>query len=128
MPDSNFNWVTARAACCVDAVFQSIRLGVEADIKIRNEQRPEATPFRVVYESGEFVVFVKTPRTHRILRFQATETGITVTDDQTRQIVVGGRLTLSNDGVCRIKVKDSELEFWQFRRAALESMLFEPVL
>jgi hypothetical protein len=35
-----------------------------------------------------------------------------------------GALTLNNNGECRLRVKDEELEQWQVRRMALEELFF----
>lgn len=111
--------------------FHTVRLGVESDVRFRNEQLPKtATPFQAVFESGVLLVFIRTARTNRAIRFSETEVGITVTDESTgdHKVIVEGKITLNDDGQCRLRVGNKDLEFWQFRRSALEAILFEPVL
>jgi len=36
-------------------------------------------------------------------------------------------MALNDDGECRLRVKTKQVEFWQFRRMALESLFFESV-
>jgi len=38
---SEFNWVTARAACTPPKVFAELRRQVEEDLKTRNDLRPK---------------------------------------------------------------------------------------
>jgi hypothetical protein len=123
------DWVTERGNCSPAKVFQLIRLSVESDVKTRNKQLPEGSPqFQFAYHgNGSFVVFVKTSRIERTRTFEETEDGIRVVDDNAQKVVIEATLTLGDDGQCRLKTNDREFEFWQFRRTALESILFQPV-
>jgi hypothetical protein len=60
----------------------------------------------------------------RAVRFSVANGAIQVRD-QSDVVIVEGRVTVSEDGVCRIKVGDMELDSWQFRRRALEALFFE---
>ncbi len=125
VPES-FDWVKARAECSLDRIFQLVCLGLETDVKRRNEQlSPNLTPFSSAYEDRDFAVFRRTQTTHKLHRFSRTENGIKVTDTAGKPILQA-TLTLCDDGLCRLKIGDVECEFWQFRRRALESLLFDP--
>ena len=40
---------------------------------------------------------------------------------------LGGILTLADDGECKFRVGNAEYDFWQFRKLALEDILFTSV-
>jgi hypothetical protein len=41
------------------------------------------------------------------------------------KVFLRGKVTLCDDGKCRIKADGQELELWQFRKRALEALFFE---
>jgi hypothetical protein len=126
----NVDWVEARAACSASKVFQIVCLAVKADMEKRNAQLNLAIDkYDSHYDgTGDFIAFRKTPRTHRIYRFHQTANGIRVSDDiQDNKTLAEATLTLGDDGQCRLRLADKELEFWQFRRKVLEDFLFEPM-
>lgn len=125
---ANFQWVTRRHECSLSKVFETIKLGVESDLKLRNGQLTQGyIPFEMATEANAFSVFKKTARAHFIRKFEQTETSIKVTDEIKKTAIIEATLTLDNEGECRLKANDKEYEFWQFRRAALESLLFDTV-
>ena len=122
--DSNFSWVKARSECSASAEFQAIRLDIQADVKLRNEQLVGSGrrlievhtvsngDFFVHGFSGQTIAFLLEP--DRIVVQDHDKTLFTVT------------LTLNDDGECRFKI-DGEGEFkrWQVLYKALESLFFE---
>jgi hypothetical protein len=48
--------------------------------------------------------------------------GIVVKADD--KVVLEGHAVLSDDGACRLRVNGEDLEFWQFRKRALEALFF----
>jgi hypothetical protein len=46
---------------------------------------------------------------------------------QSGDLLYEGKLTLSNDGDCKLKVGDTEYSLWQFRKLTLEDVLFTSV-
>jgi hypothetical protein len=45
--------------------------------------------------------------------------------DGDRTITAG--ITLNNEGLCKLKVGETELDHWQVRRMALERLFFGPL-
>jgi hypothetical protein len=111
-------------------VFQTVRLGIESDVKERNRRLPVGyNPFETKYDGQHLLVFRHNPRAEKqdILRFTATESGIRVVDDVAGVVTLEAHLTLNDKGECRLKVNGAECAFWQFRRRALEAMMFDSV-
>jgi hypothetical protein len=125
------DWVKARAECSLAKVFQQIRLGVEGDVKSRNAQRPSIPSyvFETAIDDDAVVVIVKSTSDSGSLRFpqsvifRLTDTSISVRDKNDKPMFEA-TLTLNDEGECRLKVGELELEFWQFRRRALEDLFF----
>jgi hypothetical protein len=46
--------------------------------------------------------------------------------NQNNEVLFTAHLTLNNEGQCKLRVEDQELELWQFRRMALEKLFFGP--
>jgi hypothetical protein len=123
--EAEFDWVGARAACSVDSAFQWLCLKAQGDLEQRNAQLGLAVyKFESQYDQGDLIVFRKTPKTHQVYRFHATENGVAFIDDIAKRTILQSTLTLCDDGQCRLKIADRECEFWQFRRRALESCFF----
>ncbi len=128
-----FDWISARAACSVYQVFQKLRLQVESDVKKRNEIRTENEKTKYIYrfaaDGGAFSVcleFLAFEEQERGVVFKRTLSAIDVCS-VSEELLFQGDVTLSNDGQCRIKVNDSEYNLWQFRKLALEGVLFKDV-
>ena len=131
-PSSDFDWVTVRYSCSPAAVFQKVRLEVEEDVRKRNEQCPKdrGYEFSVVigHSATAFTVLVSGDSIdQKVVKFSLTRRGITVHKDGSSKPNIEASLTLNNDGECRLKIDDSEYDFWQFRRMALEELFFEAV-
>ena len=130
--DAPMEWVTKRAACSVNGVFQEIKEGVRKDIALRNAQISPDSPFQITGNGECFFVGREKRQNHNVFkysyRFEQTDTSIQVTDAMAEKPVIEATLTLNDDGECRLKVQDGErtkeLEQWQFRCAALEPLLF----
>ena len=126
---SAFNWVGARFECSPAKVFEQMRLEVEHDIDARNAQLGTDAEynFGMVVAGDKFVVVVKARTgsvSHRSVTFSRQEAGISVQDNNNK-LKVAATLTLNDRGECRLKVDNQEREFWQFRRMALEGLLFD---
>ncbi|MGB6782410.1 MAG: hypothetical protein WCF17_11810 [Terracidiphilus sp.] len=122
------DWVRARMNCSVLTVFNELRLGVEADVKIANAMpRPSELPsllfgFRSNTVGDYFIVFRHENAGARV-EFNCEANRIVVRN-QDREFSV--TLTLNNEGRCKLRVDDGEeLEQWQVRRIALEKLFFE---
>ena len=121
-----FDWVKARAACSIGQVFKELQLGVEGDVDAINSVRrlqPD-TAFTAFSDRPDlFIVFQnRGPR----VKFICGEDRIEIADEVTGQNIVA-TLTLTDEGRCKLKVGQEELEQWQVRRRALEALLFVPV-
>ena len=120
-----FDWVTERSSCSLPKVFSTLRAQVEEDVKTRNALRPNNSPyeFSVAEDVGEFTVILKTAEATRSVIFNLTEHAIVVRDEQ-RNPMFEVAASLTDQGVCRLKVNGQEREFWQVRRLALEELMF----
>jgi hypothetical protein len=134
----DFDWVTARAQCSSLAVFASMKMDAEKDVNLRkkflvtHEEGRCTLSFNRGSSTGEFSVTVN----GRDIRgehtfddevtFRRTADGVTVVDRQ-GAIFLNGILCLSDEGQCKLKVENEELNFWQFRKKALEHVLFDGV-
>ena len=120
-----FDWVTQRSACTLPKVFAALRQQVEADVKTRNDLRPNYAPyeFSLTENIEEFAVILKAKDVNRSVTFKLANDAISVHDDKDASMF---ELTISfNDrGECKLYVNEQERESWQIRRMALENLLF----
>jgi|SRR5581483_421786 len=127
MTSRDFDWVKARAECSAEAVFQRLRLSLQADAESRTEMLLKANAsygFTTISQGASISVFIQGGITEpRAVVFTHTESGISVRDENDK-LTIQATLTLNNDGECRLKVADKELELWQFRKLALEDFFF----
>jgi hypothetical protein len=122
---SKFNWVTERSSCSLPKAFKELRLEVEEDVKTRNAQRPNNSPYEFsVVENGEdFSVILKTKDAQKSVVFRLAEHAILVRDDKGDQMFQV-TLTFNEEGKCKLHVNKEERELWQVRRMALEDLMF----
>jgi hypothetical protein len=126
--DEQFDWVKERAACSLFAVYQQIVHGVEEDVKKRNAMRagpPFTYGFRFITHPDDAVsIILEGERLQRhAVKIRCTESSIDVEHDSLA--LINAVVTLDDEGVCCLRVKDRLYSFWQFRRMALEKLLFE---
>lgn len=122
----DFDWVTARGLCSPAQVFETLRMQVDRDVAIRISlirQEPKQYKLSIANDDKKFSVLVEGHEVYRVARFALTDAGIDVYDAPDRLKIHAG-LTLGDDGECRLKVGDKEYDLWQFRRLALEEILF----
>lgn len=123
-----FEWVKARHECSTGSMFEKLRLDVKADVETRQGLR-EKTEFGYINgftfssRSDRFSANAATSNSRQSVIFVLQGNDIAVTDEND-QLVFRGKVTLSNDRVCRFVVDDQELEDWQFRKKALEGLFF----
>jgi hypothetical protein len=122
----DFDWVTAKWECSASQVFTELRLGVEADIKKINKLRGD-TPAKGVQlaKNGNhdvFEVWRDEPATLRV-KFQRTGDRIEVRDGN-GTLTAAYTVSFSVEGRCVLLASDGQMEQWQARRAALESLFF----
>jgi hypothetical protein len=120
-----FDWVTERSSCSLPKVFKTLRLQVEEDVKARNALRPNNSPyeFSIAEDAGDFTVTLQAKDVRQSVIFSLAEHAISVRDDKgTPMFEV--TLTFTDEGKCRLNVKDQPRELWQVRRMALEELFF----
>jgi len=124
-PSTNFDWVTARSVCSPAKLFQKLTLEVEQDVKTRQASLPAGCGYGFDFNSngGSIGVGINGNRLCRMVTFELTEWGIVVRHDQT--LLFEAKLTLNDDGECRLKVDGKEYQSWQFRKLALEGFFFD---
>jgi hypothetical protein len=124
---ADFRWVEARSKCSIAVVFAEIRLGAigdceQAQAELSKNGWPgfETTEMR----SNRFAVIRShNPAFNRSVEFVCNGSAIEVNDGNGK-ILMTATLTLTDEGECKLKVGDRELDQWQFRRAALEELFF----
>jgi hypothetical protein len=129
-----FNWVKERAACSLLVVFKSLEQGVREDIAtIESLTDPKQDiQFNVVSSSKQFSAIRVDDALRSIGRsvnFRLEDGAINVymeTSKAPQELLFSAGVTLDNEGICKLKVKDENLEQWQARRMALESLFFGP--
>jgi hypothetical protein len=124
----DFNWVEARAECSLHNIFKALELGVREDVEaIKALLRPhEDIRFSVQTARSRFsVVRVDDPMRSisESVDFELAQPQIIVRNDD--GVILTATLTLNNEGQCKLKVGNDELEQWQVRRMALEKLLFK---
>jgi hypothetical protein len=120
----SFEWVKERHYCSVAIAFESLRSQVEADTTLRlSFLNAKTTPFSFVFSGGDkaFTVLKTGEGVHKSVRFVLEDHYIRV---ETERMQWGASVTLGNDQRCKLRVDTEELEFWQFRRRALEDLFF----
>ena len=122
---SGFDWVRARSACSLPNVFKDLRLGVEHDIKTRNDLRPQSAPyhFSVAESDGGFKALLHSDTLQTAVTFILSDHAIQVRDHLCAPMF---EVTLDFDdhGKCRLRVGDRNYELWQIQRMALEELIF----
>ena len=121
----DFEWVTARANCSVNEVFEKLRAQVKADVDIRHNLRPhgEMYAFRFISEGPQFIALVEGNKLHHAVIFTLKDGIITVSDDDDN-VLFRANVTLNDDGKCVVKINEDERELWQMRKMALEKLFF----
>jgi len=124
-----FDWVKARHACSIEQMFEKLRLDVKADIETRHELR-ERTAFGFVddfhFSSREDrfgATAVMRNGIRRTVVFHLSGNEIIVHDENDKELFRAS-VTLDNDKQCKFVVGQEQLEEWQFRKKALEGVLF----
>jgi hypothetical protein len=133
---TSFDWVRGRAECSLYKVFKELLVGVREDVDTRNSIQPNHNPKWSVgaLSSNRFSVLREEntngcPVNSSVEFILAKDHLEIVDDDETSPVSntsprLVATITLNNEGLCRLKVGDVELEQWQLRRMALESIFF----
>jgi hypothetical protein len=126
--ESNFDWVAARSACTLPKMYRQLMAEIEEDVKKRNAERPENSPYEfLIEEKGpKFSVILQAADFRRAITFCYEDHAIVVTDASGNQMFEV-TLIFTDDGICRLKAKEENREPWQIRRMALEDLLFRTI-
>jgi len=130
-PGKDYDWVSARSACSPTQAFIRLREQVGEDLNKRAALMVEAEKEKYRFKSGSqdwmFWVSVQGDYIDKAVSFHRTTTGIEVRDARNDAPLMEGKLTLGDDGECKLKVGEKAYSFWQFRKLALEDVLFTSV-
>jgi hypothetical protein len=120
------NWVSARATCSIGSLFEQLKIQLKSDIDIRQalvKGPPFFFAFRYVAENNTVAALLEGHRLHESVVFRLNDNAIEVMDKD-HKLLLTAAATLNDEGECRLKVGDQELELWQFRKRALENLFF----
>ncbi|HWE87767.1 MAG TPA: hypothetical protein VG267_22680 [Terracidiphilus sp.] len=117
------DWVSVRAACTIEKMFEQLHHGIEEDVRRINQIRkyPEDRGFEVMVSGREFSFTVKRGETLRpFVRFTIEGESIQVADDaDTVKLKYG--IAVSDEGRCKLTEHGEDREQWQIRKSALVS-------
>ena len=123
---TDFDWVTARSACSLGVIFEMLKKQIADDVqKCQSMLKgpPYTHGFRFKAETRTISVIVDGSGILEALHFILTDSSIEVRDGN-RKVLTTATPTLCDDGECRLKINGEEKELWQFRKIALEDLLF----
>jgi hypothetical protein len=126
--EAKFDWVAARSACTLPKVYRQLMAEIEEDVKVRNAQRPDNSPYEFSMEEKgpQFSVILKAADFRRAITFCYEDHAIIVVDASGNQMFEV-TLLFTDDGKCRLKAKEENRDSWQVRRMALEDLLFRTI-
>jgi hypothetical protein len=123
--DPNLDWVGVRAECSPEHVFKELEQETRADVAKINV-RVSGERFKLSTLNRSFSV-IDTAGTEEIksVEFEVTKNGL-FKITRNGKPPIEATLTLTNEGVCKLKIRPSEEELyrWQVRRLALEDLFF----
>jgi hypothetical protein len=123
-----FEWVKARSACTIEKMFEQLHEGIGNDVAAINSFRkfPEEKGFEVKQSGREYSFTIKRAEAIRpFVKFAIAGDCINVSTDADKK-GRDYRITLSDEGRCKLTENGEEREQWQVRRAALEQLFFSP--
>lgn len=120
------NWTKLRAECSASVMFKNLQLGIENDIATFN-----SIPMRDPHEGfsssltpdGSVFIVTRRERVGPRVVFFIKGDEIEIRDEASSKTYIAS-VTLNDEGRCKLKIEDRELELWQVRRLALESLFF----
>jgi hypothetical protein len=123
---TDFDWVTERHRCSPLAVFESLKIELQSDVKARNAVRGEDRyyGFESTVVQGDSIVVIRNGNNISDSVTFSLEDGKIVVYDRKRTPLLEATLTLNNKGECRLKIKGEECELWHLRKMALEELFF----
>ena len=124
----DWDWVTARSQCSIEAYFERLHSGANKNVQTRKEMRIELQDVGPVDLSQRVPGIFSVMRglglgAYAAVRFRLDGDRIVV-EGQGVDVKFEGRLTLTDAGECRLMVGAQELDEWQVLRRALEPLFF----
>jgi|SRR6267154_3163491 len=122
----DLDWVTVRAGCSTECVFQQLREQVSSDVEIR---KTVGATYRFSFDKRDtncFSVMATNPATQHSEEVTFTLRGshiVVIARDKE----IKASSTINNEGECMLKIDGSEYTLWQVRKMALEKLFFEVV-
>lgn len=123
---SGFDWVTARANCSLAGIFARLKAELAVDVEKKNAIDGDNYMARYVLSPSNGSISVTLAEGNLPIDsvvFEVTRMAIEVKDANGKTVITATP-TLSDDGVCRLKIGDVECELWQLRKRALEKLFF----
>jgi hypothetical protein len=120
------NWTKLRAECSVIEMFKSLQLGIEDDIATFNKipvRSPHEGFASSLTQDGSVFIVTQRERVGPRVVFFIKEEKIEIRDEATRKNYVAS-VILNDEGRCKLRIEDREMELWQVRRLALEPLFF----
>jgi hypothetical protein len=125
-----FNWTKARAECSAPALFKELQLGIENDIaSINSTPHPNTGDGFIsglTKDGRTFIVAHRSQNGPRVVFFIHGDS-IEIRDEASGKRYVAV-VILNNEGRCKLQISGEELELWQVRRLALETLFFGDTL
>ena len=120
----DFNWVEKRCACSVADVFIALIKEVEIDTATRHAQSAGLqVGFRFQsYGNRKFVVYRSSMDHSTEVEFVCKDKGIHAKGNKLNLVATVG---INDQGECRLRIGEEELENWQFRKRVLEALFFD---
>jgi hypothetical protein len=125
-----FNWTKARAECSAVALFKQLQLGIENDIaSLHSKPYPgldEGFASALTKDGSRLIVAHRSNRGPRVVFFVSAGS-IEIRDEASGKTYVAVAI-LNDEGRCKLQIDGKELELWQVRRIALETLFFGDAL
>jgi len=101
---TEFDWVAERSACTLPKMFRQLREEIEGDVKERNAQRPDNSPYEFLIEDKDssFVVVLHAADYRRTVTFLFEDHAIIVLDPSGNQMFEV-TLLFTDEGKCRLR-------------------------
>jgi hypothetical protein len=124
------NWTKARAECSAVALFKQLQLGIENDIaSLHSRPYPgldEGFASALTQDGRTFIVAHRSNTGPRVVFFISAGS-IEIRDEAANKRYVAV-VILNDEGRCKLQIEGKELELWQVRRMALETLFFGDTL
>jgi hypothetical protein len=131
---TELNWVRERAACTVATVFNALRNEIGEDVEAVNQALsiPETSRFQVDVHSDGSTIFIGRPNMlSRVRVIIGVSDGRIIVNEEWNGTKWSASIGLNDEGRCTLRLCDEkgestaiEMEHWQFRKRALESLFF----